>query len=239
MESTIHQQAVPVALATPEIRTAYLRRVTTITMLGLAIAAAVGLLSTFLLAQNPTLLTGYFPMIIILGCWGVTNFVAPKMVFGSSKWAGFVLGTVTQGIALGFILLVGILLSQQRFGNPFNLIGTALGITVCVGLGLAIYAAAERREFSLLRAGLAATFIPMLVLMAVSFAFPNLFSGTFGVVICGVFVLISAAGLLYQLNNVIHNFSSDMHIEGAYTVAIGVLVLFWNILSLLSRITRR
>jgi len=30
-----------------------------------------------------------------------------------------------------------------------------------------------------------------------------------------------------------------MHVEGAYTIAIGVLVLFWNILSLLSRITRR
>src|SRR5437773_1036025 len=83
-------------------------------------------------------------------------------------------------------------------------------------IGLGIYASSERHEFSMLRAGLAATFIPMLILMAVSFAFPNLIGGTAGLLVSGLFVLISAAGLLYQLNLVLHEFSEDMPMEGAY-----------------------
>ena len=43
------------------------------------------------------------PMAIILGCWALTNFVARPMVFGTgNKIAGFFLGTVAQGAALGF-----------------------------------------------------------------------------------------------------------------------------------------
>lgn len=232
-------RGVAIADAAPEVRSAYLRRVLGITVFGLALAAVVGVVSSLLIASQPWLFSGYWPLLFILGCWAITNFVARPMVFGTAKWPGFLLGTVAQGAAMGFILLVGVAVSQQAFANPFRLVGTALGITLCTGIGLAIYASAERREFSLLRAGLSATFIPMLILMAVSFAFPNFLGGPIGIAVSGVFVLISAAGLLYQLNLVLHEFSEDMAIEGAYIVTIGLLILFWNVLSLLTRIFRR
>lgn len=232
-------QAIAIADAAPEVRSAYLRRVMAMTVAGLSIAAVVGVVSAMFIATQPWLFQGFAPLAIILGCWAITNFVARPMVFGTAKWPGFLLGTVAQGAAMGFILLVGVLISQQSFGNPFRLIGTALAITVCAGIGLGIYASSERHEFSLLRAGLSATFIPMLILMGVSFAFPNLIGGTAGILVSGVFVLISAAGLLYQLNLVLHNFSEDMPIEGAYIITIGLLVLFWNVLSFLSRLMRR
>ena len=237
-QTTFH--GVAIADAAPEVRSAYLRKVLGTTVFGLALAALVGVASTMFIATQPWLFSGYWPMLFILGCWAITNFVARPMVFGTQKWPGFLLGTVTQGAAMGFILLIGILVSQQAFGNPFRLVGTALGITVATGIGLAIYVSAERREFSLLRAGLSATFIPMLILMAVSFAFPNfLGNGPLGIVVSGVFVLISAAGLLYQLNLVMHEFTEDMAVEGAYIVTIGLLILFWNVLSLLTRLFRR
>lgn len=232
-------QAIAIADAAPEVRSAYLRRVMAMTVFGLSIAAVVGVVSAMFIATQPWLFQGFAPLAIILGCWAITNFVARPMVFGTAKWPGFLLGTVAQGAAMGFILLVGVLISQQSFGNPFRLIGTALAITVCAGIGLGIYASSERHGFSLLRAGLSATFIPMLILMGVSFAFPNLIGGTAGILVSGVFVLISAAGLLYQLNLVLHNFSEDMPIEGAYIITIGLLVLFWNVLSFLSRLMRR
>jgi FtsH-binding integral membrane protein len=237
MDPNVH--AIAIADAAPEVRSAYLRRVMSMTVFGLAIAAVVGVASAMFIATQPWLFQGFAPLAIILGCWAITNFVARPMVFGTAKWPGFLLGTVAQGAAMGFILLVGVLISQQSFGNPFRLIGTALAITVCAGIGLGIYASSERHEFSLLRAGLSATFIPMLILMGVSFAFPNLIGGTAGIIVSGVFVLISAAGLLYQLNLVLHNFSEDMPIEGAYIITIGLLVLFWNVLSFLSRLMRR
>jgi FtsH-binding integral membrane protein len=231
---------VAIADAAPEVRSAYLRKVLGITVGGLLLSALVGVASMFFIATQPWLFSGYAPVIFILGCWAITNFVARPMVFGNQKVAGFLLGTVTQGAAMGFILLVGVLISQQAFGNPFRLVGTALGITVATGIGLALYVSSERREFSFLRAALSATFIPMLILMAVSFAFPNfLGNGPLGLVVSAVFVLISAAGLLYQLNLVMHEFTPEMALEGSYIVTIGLLVLFWNVLSLLTRLFRR
>ena len=232
-------RAVPIALAPPEVRSTYLRRVFGTTVLGLALASIVGVASAWFIASQPGLLSGYAPMAIILGCWALTNFVARPMVFGNAKWAGFFLGTIAQGVSMGFILLLGLVISQQVYANPFRLIATALGVTVATAVGLGIYAADGRREFTLLRAGLAAVSIPMLILMAVTFAFPNFIGGTAGLVVSGIFVVVSAAGLLYQLNLVMHEFTEDMPVEGAYLLTIGVLVLFWNILSLLSRLTRR
>jgi FtsH-binding integral membrane protein len=220
-------------------RLAYLRRVLLLTLLGLVVAGITGIASMFAIASFPVAVSGYTPMIVILGCWAVTNFVAPRMVFGTAKWAGFFVGILANGVALGFLLLVAVLVSRADFGNPFYLIGLAMLLTALAGGGLTAYALIEKREFTLLRAGLSAVFIPMLILMAVSFAFPNFFNGPLGLVVSVIFVLISAAGLLYQLNKVIHSFQTDMHVEGAFVITIGVLVLFWNILSLLLRLRRR
>lgn len=223
----------PVAHARPDVRVAYLKRVLAITAGGLCLSGATGLASSLALSLVPGLLGGYAPMVLILGCWAVTNFVARPMVFGAAKWPGFVLGTMAQGVAMGFLLLVAMLVSQADFGNPFVFIGLALGLTGFTGLGMAAYVWSGPRDFSFLRAGLAAVFVPMLILMAVGFAFPSLIGGTFGLVVSAVFVLVSVAGLLYQINAVIHEFRTDMHIEGAYTITISLLVLFWNILSLI------
>jgi hypothetical protein len=228
-----------VAGAAVEERRAYLRRVLGIATLGLVVAGVVGIASMLFIATHTTVLRGFGPMVIILGCWAITNFLAQPMVFGNSKWAGFFLGTAAQGVALGFLLLVAVVMSKQDFGNPLTLIGMAIALTVVAGIGITSYVLAEPHDFSLLRAGLAATFLPMLVLMAVGFGFPNLLGGTAGIIVAGFFVLISAAGLLYQLNLVVHKFTTHMHVEGGYIIAIGVVVLFWNILSLLLRMRRR
>jgi FtsH-binding integral membrane protein len=231
--------SIPVARASEADRISFLRRTLAWTAGGVGIASFTGLATAVGLAFMPGLLSGYAPMLLILGMWAVTNFVARPMVFGGAKIPGFILGTAAQGVAMGFLLLVAFIVSGTALGNPLALIGLAMGMTFFTGLGMTAYVYTVRRDFSLIGAGLSALFIPMLILMAVSFAFPAWFGGTLGVVLAGVFVLISAAGLLYQLNEVIHAFRTDMHIEGAYTIAIGILVLFWNILSLLMRLTRR
>jgi FtsH-binding integral membrane protein len=228
-----------VATAGVEERRTYLRRVLGIALFGLVVAGGVGIASMLFIATHTSVLRGWGPMLIILGCWAITNFVAQPMVFGERKWAGFMLGTMTQGVALGFLLLVAVLASRQDFGNPLTFIGMAIVLTVVAGVGITTYVLAEPRELSLLRAGLMATFLPMLLLMGVTFAFPNLLGGTGGIVVAAIFVLVSAGGLLYQLNLVVHRFRTNMQVEGGYVIAIGVIVLFWNILSLLLRMRRR
>ncbi len=231
--------SVPVARASEADRLAFLRRTLAWTFGGIAIASTTSVASAVGIATMPQLMSGYMPMILILGMWAVTNYVARPMVFGGAKVAGFVLGTAAQGVAMGFLLLAAIIVSASAIGNPFALIALAMGMTFFAGLGMTAYVFTVRRDFSLIGAGLSALFIPMLILMAVSFAFPAAFGGGIGIALSAVFVLISAAGLIYQLNQVIHDFRTDMHVEGAYTISIGILVLFWNILSLLMRLTRR
>jgi FtsH-binding integral membrane protein len=239
VDSSAPTYSIPLEGAPAEARAAYLRRVLGLVVLGLVITALTGIASMFAIATEPRIFSGYAPMVIILGCWAVTNYLAPRMVFGDAKWAGFLLGTVFQGISLGFLLLVAILFSKQEYGSPFHLIYTALSLTVLSGLGLALYTTIQRRDFSMLGAGLSVVTLPMLGLMAITFAFPQLLGSTAGIVVSAIFVLISAAGLLYQIDRVLHHYTTDMHMEGAYTITIGVVVLFWNILSLLMRLRRR
>ena len=54
-----------------------------------------------------------------------------------------------------------------------------------------------------------------------------------------MFVALSAGGLLFNLNHVMHRMSTDMVVPAAYHVTLGMLVLFWNVLSLLMRLQRR
>jgi uncharacterized YccA/Bax inhibitor family protein len=77
----------------------------------------------------------------------------------------------------------------------------------------------------------------MLALMVISFVFP--IGGPFGILLSVVFVGLSAGGLLFNLNQVMHRMSTDMVVPAAYHVTLGMLVLFWNVLSLLMRLQRR
>ena len=53
------------------------------------------------------------------------------------------------------------------------------------------------------------------------------------------FVAFSGAGLLYELNMVMHKMRTDMDVEGAFMITMGLLVLFWNVLVLLMRLQGR
>lgn len=230
---------VPVAQAGEAERATYLRRVLTLTLVGLGISGVTSVISSVALAVMPGLLSGWIPMLLILGCWAVTNFVAQPMVFGRAKIPGFLLGTVAQGVAMGFLLLAAVAVSGVALGNPFALIGLAAGLTGFSALGMTAYVWMAPRNFNLIGAALSALSIPMLIVMAVGIAFPALLGGPIGLALAGAFVLVSAGALLYQLNAVLHQFDTSMTIEGAYTITMGILVLFWNILSLLMRLTDR
>ncbi len=233
----------PLATADAGTRVEYLQKVLLWTTGGLLIAGVVGALTA--LALGMALSAGItFPMsrvgmlVGILGSYAVAHFVARGMVFGRAKVAGFLLGSTFEGISMGWLLLTAVLLGTQS-GDPFGLIGLALGLTFLTAGGMTAYVWTKPREFKLLGAALSALFIPMLILMGVGFVFPGLFGGPVGLLVAVAFVAISAGGLLYQINAVVHRLHTHQHIEGAYLVTMAVLILFWNVLSLLMRLNRR
>jgi FtsH-binding integral membrane protein len=183
-------------------------------------------------------LNQWVSLAIILGSYGIAQWVAPKMVFGEQKVLGFGIGAVFEGIAMGYLLLAAMTMGAAQ-GNPLGLVTLALMMTGLTGLGMTAYVWTSPREFSFIGAALSALSLPMLILMGVGLVFPALFGGVFGILISGLFVVISAAGLLYQVNQVFHKLDTRQHIEGAFLIMMGLLVLFWNILVLLMKLNRR
>ena len=228
----------PLQHVTPTERVEYLKKVLAWTCGGLFIAAIFGVAMTGLLAfaQIPFLTSFAGQMIVIFGSMFITNVVAQKMVFGDQKVLGFVLGNAFEGIALGYILLMAVMVGLNQ-GNPFGIIFTALGLTGLTAGGMVAYVWTNPKEFKMLGALLSALTLPMFILMGLMVISPSILSGGLGFGLCVLFVVVSAASLLYQINAVIHQLNTDQHIEGSYLISIGILVLFWNLLFLLIQLS--
>lgn len=219
-------------------RVSYLKKVYGLSLVGVAIAGVVGYFAATLIGQTGALQGRWTPMLIIFGAFFVANFVCAGMVRQkSSAILGFVLGNAAMGFALGYMLLAGMLISQQVHGDAHLIIAQALGLTLLVTASLAVYVWSNPGEFRWAQAIMAAAAIPMLILMVVSFVFP--IGGTFGLILSVAFVVISVIGLLMRTKAVMQNLGEDQVIEGAYLISLGVIVLFWNILALLLRLTSR
>ncbi len=222
-------------------RTSYLRKVAGLTLAGLTISAFTGTLSAGVIAMAPGLFANQIvSLVIILGAYGYANWIAQKMVFSDSsatRTLGFVTGTVAQGVAMGYLLLQAVVMGSVALGNPFAFIAQAMGLVALSAGGMLLYLMTGPKELSYVKGALSIMFMPMLALMAISFVFP--IGGPMGLLISFVFVGVSAAGLLYQMNFVMHNLRTDQHVGGAYTVTMGLLILFWNLLTLLMRMNRR
>ena len=235
--------AQPLARAAASDRVDYLQRVLLWTTGGLTLSGFTGAATATALYVGAAmgmnfLLSQWVSLAVILGGYGVAHYLAPKMVFGESKVAGFGLAAIAQGVSMGYLLLFAVLMGTQM-GNPFGLVGAAMGLTAITGFGMAAYVWTGPKNFSMLGAGLSALFLPMMLLMGASFVFPGLFGGVLGIGLSALFVVVSVGGLLYQINVVMHRLNTQQHIEGAYLITMGLLILFWNILSLIMRITGR
>ena len=230
----------PVIYAEESTRASFLRRVGALTFFGLVLACVSGVISASILFVVPGLMSTGLTMVVIFGSMGIVQFIARPMVYsgsGASRGTGFLMGAVFQGIAMGYLLLAAVLQSLELFGNPFILVGQALGLTGATAVGMFLYLLTGPKRLSIITAILPMLGIPLLLMMVISFVFP--ITGPMGLLLSAVFVLASAAGLLYQLNQVIHKMPAEMSMQASFEVMIGLLVLFWNILSLLMRLQRR
>ena len=226
--------AAPAISGPAEDRYAFLKRTAVRTVMGLVFAGAVGAVSTIAVAPIVFRTGPYAFGGVVLVTFAIAHWLCRRMVYGGAKIPGFILACACEGIALGCLLLSTI----ARFGGKsgVNLVVEALGLTAATALGMLVYAWFSKGELKLVGAFLSMTFVPMLVLMVLGIFLP--IGGTVGLLIAGGFVLISSAGLLYRLNHAVHSLETGMHVEAAYEITMGVLVLLWNIIILLNRLRR-
>lgn len=232
--------AVPVSEAPVDARSAFLRKVGVMTFGGLLVAGIASLVSMSAVLLVPPLQNTWVMLGVMLGGIFGSRYVGDSLVYSqdaTTRAAGFVLGTGLQGVAMGYLILAAVTFSMELYANPLIFIGQALGLVGLTVTGMIAYLLTGPKNLSMIGGALAALSLPMLVLMVASFVFP--IGGVAGILISLLFVGMSAGGLLYNLNQVMHRMSTDMVVPAAYHVTLGMLILFWNVLSLLMRLNRR
>lgn len=229
--------ASPAVHAPESERAEFLRKVGALTFAGLTSSAVAAVASAAAISVTPALWSRPAVLLVVFGCWGLVNFVFRGVVNNgastAAKIAGFFGGAVTQGVALGYMLLIAVQSATGAGMHPLTIVGQAMAITFLVAVGMLGWLLTGPKDLSLVRGGLAMAALPMLAMMVIGAVFP--IGGVAGLIVSGLFVVISTAGLLYQLNLVMHSLPTSRWVEGSYTVTLGLLVLFWNLLALLSR----
>lgn len=237
---------VPVAQAAPDTRAAFLRRVALLTLGSISITAGAAVVSTgalLALAMAGVTLPWAVQLVLMLGGMYGAQLLGGRMVRSpepSTRVAGFVLGSGLQGMALGFLLLVAVIVGGSAFSGPWAPLVLPFQAIVLVSLtvaGMVAYLMTGPKNLSMVAGAISALFLPMIALMVLSVVFPV--GGWAGVAMSAVFVVVSAGGLLVNLNQVMHRYTTDLALPAAFHLSVGIVVLFWNILSLLLRLTNR
>lgn len=232
--------SVPVSDAPIAARVSFLRQVGVLTLGGLLVSGITGLLSTGAVLLVPILQNQWVALAVMLGAIFASRGIGGSLVAAeerSTQIMGFLAGTALQGVAMGYLLLSAVVLSIQLYDNPMVFLLQAMGLVGLTVCGMVAYLLTGPKNLSIVGSVLTTLSLPMLGLMILSFIFP--IGGTFGILISAGFVVLSAGGLLYNLNQVVHQMSTRDTIPAAYHVTMGVLTLFWNVLVLLMRLQDR
>lgn len=230
---------IPVIQAEESARVSFMRQIGVYTLGSLMITGVAAVAMMAAVASIPFLSNYYVSLVIMLGGIYGAQFVGNSMTLSdsaSTRLTGYVLAPALAGAALSYLLLTAVALGAQS-GNPFEIIGLALGLTGLTVLGMVAYLLSGPRNLSFVGAAMSALTLPMLGLMVIVWAFP--IGGTFGLILSAIFIAVSAGGLIYSLNQVLHEYSTNMVLAGSTRVSLGIVVLFWNILVFLLRFSGR
>ncbi|MCA0403214.1 MAG: Bax inhibitor-1/YccA family protein [Proteobacteria bacterium] len=170
------------------------------------------------------------PLFMIVGVYGLMFLTqalrnSPLGLVSVFAFTGFL------GYTLGPILNLYI----ANFSNGPQIIGTALGGTGAIFLGLSFYALSTRKDFSYLGGFL---FVAMMVallgmLAGVFFQIPAL-----QLMISAAFVLISSGLILFQTSEIIHGGETN-YISATVGLFVSIYNLFVSLLNILSAFSGR
>jgi uncharacterized protein len=222
--------------ALPAERALFIRK--TYAHLGGAIAAFVCveyfLFSTPLAAAIAEFVFGSrYVWLMILGGFMVAGWLARTMIANaktiSMQYAG--LGVYVVAEALIFVPLLYIAL---HFSSADVLPSAAL-VTGALFTGLSAIALLTRKDFSFLGGILmVGGFVALGLIIA-----GTIFGFNLGLAFSGGMVLLAAGAILYDTSKILHSYSSDNYVAAALQLFASVMLLFWYILRIVLRISRR
>ncbi|MBD3316344.1 MAG: permease [Chitinivibrionales bacterium] len=147
----------------------------------------------------------------------------------SMQYAGLALYVVAEAI-----IFVPILYIAVYYSSP-DVLPTAATITGLLFLSLTVIAFTTRKDFSFLRGALTiGGFIALGLIVA-----GTIFGFTLGLVFSVFMVALAGGAILYDTSKIIHNYSTDRYVGAALELFASVALLFWYILRIVMRFSRR
>jgi hypothetical protein len=236
MDVFVNDGALSVAQAVPDARAAFVRR--TYLHLAGAVAAFVGL--EFLLLNSPVapamlkFISGnQYGWLLFLGAFIVAGWAGRSLASNVKSPAAQYAGLAAY-VAAEALIFVPLLYVAARYSSP-DVLPSAAILTGTLFLGLTIVAFATRRDFSFLRGilGVGGMVALGLIVCGVLFGFG------LGLWFSFAMVGLACAAILYDTSKVIHQFRTDQHVAAALELFASVALLFWYVLSILLRMSRK
>jgi hypothetical protein len=225
-----------VADAPAEARAAFIRR--TYSHLAGAILAFIALETVFFSMGWPerftqTIFSAPFGWLIVLGSFIGVSWLA-------EYWANNSTSITTQYWGLGLyvvaeaVIFMPLLYIAAARSTP-DVIPTAALITALLFGGLTYTAFTVKTDFSFLGGILKiGGFVALGVIVCAC-----IWGFTLGLLFSSVMVIFAAGCILYTTSNILHRYNTNQHVAAALSLFAAVALMFWYILRILMRISRR
>lgn len=236
MNSQTFTVGLPVAQAGADARAAFIRR----TYLHLAGAVGAFVIIEMLLLRSalPQLMLGFiqgnaYGWLMILGAFIITGWMARGLAASTAS-------VQVQYVGLGLyvfveaVIFVPLLYLAAFYSSPDVLPNAAL-LTGLLFAGLTAVAFTTRTDFSFLQGIL--TIGGLVALGAIVGGV--IFGFGLGLFFSLVMVGLAGAAILYDTSKVLHHYSTDQHVAASLELFASVALMFWYVLQILMRFSRR
>lgn len=174
---------------------------------------------------------GWRWLVLLGGFMFATNY-AEKMAHKShdknAQYVGLILYVIAE--AFIFIPLIGIAMMIAESGGV-NILKQAAILTLSLFTGLSTVVLLTKKDFSFLKSALTIGFVIALGLIIAGI----LFGFNLGLWFSVGMVVLASGSILYQTSNMVHKYSEDQYVGASLGLFASLMLLFWYILSILSR----
>ncbi len=236
METYQDIRVLTVAQAQPDVRAAFIRR--TYVHLAGAVAAFIGVEALLLKSPlAPAMLrfisANRYGWLMILGAFILAGWIGRSLASSvrsvGAQYAGLAGYVVAEAVIFVPLIYIAVLYSSP------SVIPNAAILTALLFAGLTTVAFTTRTDFSFLQGILTiGGFIALgLIVCGAIFGFG------LGLVFSVAMVGLASAAILYDTSKVIHHFSPDQHVAASLELFASVALLFWYVLRIMMRLSRR
>ncbi len=172
--------------------------------------------------------------LILLGGFMFVTSYAEKMAMKNHNINQHYLGLFVYVVAEAFIFipLIGIAMMISAQGGA-NILYQAAILTLALFTGLSAVVLITKKDFSFLKSILTIGFCIAIGLIIAG----TLFGFNLGLWFSVGMVILASGSILYQTSNMVHKYSEDQYVAASLGLFASLMLLFWYILSILSRLS--